>query len=488
MKLLFKLLFVGLLLFIGVLVANTFRFSSRQVEVAPFQTVLIDKDSALVRFSKAIQFKTTSLSAFVGNTEEMQKLHEYLRTAFPKIHATLTRDTIGAASVYYTWRGKDTTLKPIVLMGHIDVVPVIPGTESKWTHDAYSGEVANGYIWGRGSMDDKSTVMAVLESVEALLAHNFQPKRTIILAFGHDEEVGGMRGAKRMTDFFREKKMQFECVIDEGGAIVEGAISGLDKPAALIGIAEKGYTSIEITAEAKGGHSSMPPPHTAVGVLASAITALEENQMPASLSSVTKEFFLCIGPEMNFLYRVAIANLWATEKLVVRFMQSTPQGNAIVRTTTAPTMLTASVKDNILPIGATAIVNFRIHPNDSISTVLEHIRRVTQNDSLKLKLYDGSASINPSPVSSTESSAFQLLNKTIRGTYPDAIVAPYLVLGGTDAKHYAGLSNSIYRFSPFRLSKDDMGRAHGTDERLTTESYLKGIQFYYHFITASNEL
>ncbi len=488
MKIILSLLFLALIGLFGVLVYNTFQFPSKQLQVEPVAELPIQRDSAIARFSKALNFKTTSLSAFTGNTEEMLKLHDYLAQAFPKTHAGLVREVIGAASLLYTWKGKDTTLKPLVLMGHIDVVPVIPGTEEKWTHPPFAGNVAGGYVWGRGAMDDKSTVMGILEAVETLLDKGFQPKRTVMLAFGHDEEVGGMRGAKRMTDMFREKQMTFEYVIDEGGAIVENTVPGIAGAVALVGIAEKGYLSVELSAEAAGGHSSMPPPSTAVGTLAEAIAALQKNPLPASLGKVNREFFAYIGPEMTFFQRLAFANLWLFEPLIIRALSESPQGNAIVRTTTAPTMLEASVKDNVLPIKASAVVNFRIHPDDSIGTVFAHIRKVTNNPDLKLKIYEGSGSVNPSSVSSTTSGAFQLLNQTIRQLYPNAVVAPYLVLGGTDAKHYVGLSENIYRFSPFQFAKDDMSRAHGTDERMNVESYLKGIQFYCQLLQNSNNL
>ena len=211
--------------------------------------------------------------------KEFLALHEYLKETFPKVHSGLTKETINDYSLLYTWKGSDETLKPILLMAHLDVVPVEPASEADWQHPPFEGQIQDGYIWGRGALDDKAGVMGLLEAVETLLAEGFRPKRTIYLAFGHDEELGGPNGAAKIAELLLSRKVELDYVLDEGLIIANGILP-VSKPVALIGIAEKGFVSLELSVETEGGHSSMPPPNTAIGILSEAVNKLEEGQMP----------------------------------------------------------------------------------------------------------------------------------------------------------------------------------------------------------------
>lgn len=408
-------------------------------------------------------------------------LHSYLEDQFPLVHTTLARETIEGFSVLYTWRGTDASQEPILLMGHLDVVPVEPGTAERWTHSPYAGVIAGGYVWGRGAIDNKPSVLGTLEAVEMLIAEGFQPQRTIYLAYGHDEEVGGA-GAQATAALLKQRGVRLAMVLDEGGVIGDGMLPGLKRPTALVGVAEKGHVSVALTAQASGGHSSMPPERTAIGALSAAITRLERNPMPARLDGPALSMFRRIGPELPPLQRAAFANLWLSRPLILHQLKQSPSSNAMIRSTTAPTIFEAGTKANVLPSRARAVVNFRILPGDSAAGIVRHVRRVVNDPELDVLMM--ADAWEPSAVSPHDSDAYHAISSTVHQLIPEALVTPYLVLGATDARHYQDLSDNIYRFLPIRLNLADLERMHGTDERIRVEDYHLAIRFYYLLIRA----
>lgn len=475
-KRLFLIVVAGAFLVGIALVVRTLAFRSRQIEVSP-TTVTIDVTAAAERLAESLKFRTISYqdtSAF--DLAEFAALHRYLETAFPRVHQVLIRETVGGASLLYNWRGPDTSLAPIVLMAHQDVVPVEPGTEGAWSHPPFGGAIAGGYVWGRGAIDDKSNLTAQLEAVELLLARGYQPRRTVLLAYGHDEEVGGVNGAARIVELLEARGVRPAFVVDEGGALAEGIIPGLAVPVAAVGIAEKGYLSLELSVRTDGGHSSMPPPRTAIGILARALDRLERHPMPRGLRPVTEATFDYLGPELPFAARLALANRWLFEPLIVRQFGATAIGNAMLRTTTAPTIFQAGVKENVLPSVASAVVNFRLLPGDSIRHVVEHVRRKIDDPRIEIRMLGFRS--EPSPTSSVDSDAFRLIARSIRQVVPDAVVVPWLVVGGTDSRYFTRLSAAIYRVSLVRAGPGDMGRIHGIDERVGIENYGEMVRFY----------
>jgi carboxypeptidase PM20D1 len=337
-------------------------------------------------------------------------------------------------------------------------------------------------------MDDKSSVIGILEATERLLSEGFQPRRTVYLAFGHDEEVGGPNGAAKIAEVLAARGVDsFAFVLDEGGAIAEDMIPGVDGPVAIIGVAEKGFLSLELLVEGEGGHSSMPPDHTNIGILAAALTKLEDNQFPARLDGATEQMFQYLAPEMSLLRRVVFANLWLLRPVVARLMVSEQSGAAMVRTTTAATMIDGGVKDNVLPIDARAVVNFRIMPGETVESVTARVRDVIADDRVQLRML---ANQDPSPVSDVGSEAFRLLGRTIRQVVadPKLKVAPYLVVGGTDAKYYSGRSSNVFRFLAFRASGEDLERVHGTNERLSLENLDLNVTYFYQLLRNAHDL
>jgi carboxypeptidase PM20D1 len=473
------LLLVGapLVLLVGLVLARTAGYTpvSPAVDAAPESRI---PEGAAERLAGSLRIRTISHEeATAGDAEAFPALHAYLRAAFPRVHSQLRRETVQTHSLLYTWDGTDPTLKPILLMAHLDVVPVEPGSEKDWQEDAFSGRIANGFIWGRGAIDNKSAVLGTLEAVEMLLSEGFRPVRTVYLAYGHDEEVGGTSGAREIAALLRGRGVELEMVLDEGGVIGEGIMPGIAAPVAMVGIAEKGFVSFELSTRAAGGHSSLPPRQSTVGILSAAITRLEENPMPARLEGPTRQLFDRIGPRFPFAQRAVFANLWLTRPLVIRNLEGSPTTNAMVRTTTAATMFQAGAKDNVLPSYARAVINFRILPGDSIAGVVAHVRRVIDDVRVDARTA-GRFSAEPSAVSSAESESFRTIERTIRSVNPDVLVAPYLVVVVTDARYFGDLSRNVFRFLPVRLAPSDLERMHGTDERIAVQNYAGAIRMY----------
>jgi carboxypeptidase PM20D1 len=471
-----------IVLLVAILLARTFSTTSMQLVAQAAPPLRIDRAAALAHFSRAIQFRTVSYAEHRETTEHAAFI-AWVAQTYPRVHASLQREVVNGKSLLYTWRGSNAALPPVLLMGHYDVVPVEPGTESKWEQPPFSGAVSGGFVWGRGTLDDKITVVSILESAESLLAEGFQPRRTLLFAFGHDEELGGVEGASQTAKLLASRGVKLDAVIDEGGLILNATL-GLTRPLALVGIAEKGTASVELIASGSGGHSSMPPPRTEVGVIAGAVDRVQRRPFPASIRGATAELFRWIAPELPFGRRVVMSNLWLFAPLVKAQARESNSLNATLRTTTAPTIIRGGVKDNVIPSEARAVINFRILPGDTVDSVVEHVRGATEGERIRLQLHDPQ---NPSIVSDARAPQFRRMQTAISQVYPSAIVAPYLVVGATDARHFAPLTANIYRFIPVRLGDSDLARFHGTNERISVDDYFESIRFYRTLMTGAAE-
>jgi carboxypeptidase PM20D1 len=476
----------ALLIVVVVLLVRTGLFTSRQLQVEPASPVAIDIDGAVERLAGALRFQTVAGRDAAGrDDDEFTRFHEYLAASFPRVHAALSREAVEEHAALYTWQGTDPALAPALLMAHIDVVPVEAGTTAAWTHPPFAGRVADGYVWGRGAIDSKGAVLALLEAAEHLLGEGHRPARTMYLAFGHDEEVGGAAGAARIAAHLEQRGVRLEYVLDEGGIVMEDGPLLPGAPVALVGIAEKGYVSLELTTEAAGGHSSMPPRQTAIGIVSRALVRLEEHPFPGGVRGPTREMVAYVGPEMPFAWRLPLANLWLFGPLVERQLARSPSANAMLRTTAAPTIFEAGSRDNVLPVRARAVVNFRVFPGDTVEAVIERVRRVVDDPRVRVARLENFGQ-DPSPVSPTDALAFERLQRTIRQVFPGAVVAPYVVVGATDSRHYRGLTESVYRFLPLRLREEDLLRIHGIDERVSIEGHADAIRFYRQLIVNSS--
>ncbi len=473
----FLALIASLVVLAAVLAFNVFGHGSRQLQVAAVPKAQVDTQGAAARLAEAIRFRTiSSYENPEQHADALRGMHAHIEKSFPAFHAAAKRELVADLSLLYTWEGTDPKAQPIALLAHQDVVPVAPGTDKDWQHPPYDGVVAGGFIWGRGSWDDKGNLYSMLEAAEALAKAGFKPKRTVYFAFGHDEEIAGLRGAKNIAALLASRGVKLDFVLDEGLLITDGLLKGLDKQAALIGLAEKGYATLLLHAEATPGHSSMPPRDTAIGMMAAALARLEDNRLPLQIRGTVAEMFETVAPEMSGVSRVALSNLWLFKPLLLRELARTGPTEAAVRTTTALTIFNAGDKDNVLPGHADATVNFRLLPGDTQASVTEHVRGTIRNERIAIKPFPGN--FDPPAATGTASPSYQMLNRTIREIFPDVIVAPGLMVGATDSRHYAGVTDKIFRFSPVRANGEDLKRFHGTNERLSVEGYADMIRFY----------
>jgi carboxypeptidase PM20D1 len=446
--------------------------SDAPIGLAP--PIAIDVDRAARHLGEAIRFQTLSHQDPADNdVRQWEQLQTWLQATYPAIHAAMTREVVAGHTLVYTWPGTDPALPAIVLMAHQDVVPVTPGTEQDWRHPPFGGVVADGAVWGRGAIDDKGSLIGLFEGLEALAGSGFVPGRTVIVVSGHDEEAGG-RGAAAAAALLKSRGVRVQFVFDEGLAVISD-FPLLARPVALIGVAEKGYATLRVTAPAVGGHSSTPPPRTGVEVLAQAVLAIAEQPFPLQFQGPAADMMRALAPEASLVVRMAVANEWLFRPLLVRQIAATPAGAATLRTTIAPTMLRGSPKENVLPQDATAWINFRIAPGTTADDVMLRARQATQGLDVQLA-WEGTA-YDPSPVSSSTSEAFRVLAALANadGRTP---AAPGLVNATTDSRHMVGLAEDVYRFQPIVESIEGLKMIHGTNERMTLDNLRRTAEFY----------
>ncbi len=419
------------------------------------------------RLAGAIRFETVSFedSADIDG-DPFRRFSDYLRRLYPLTHATLDLERVNTYTLLFRWQGSDTSLQPALFMSHLDVVPVEEAALDAWTHPPFSGLIEDGYVWGRGALDVKLGVILWLEAIESLLAQGFEPRRTLYLLLGHDEEIGGFEGAAEVARLFRERGIRPAFLFDEGGFILDGFPLLPDMTVALLVTAEKTYYSVELTARGVSGHSSMPPRSTAIGKLARAIHRVEENPMPARLIAPVREMFEAASAHVSFGRRFAFRNLWLMGGTVKRSLLRERVSAPLVRTTFAVTIISGGVKDNVIPELARATINVRILPGDTEEEVLAHLARVIDDPEIEI---EGTSWGEASPPTSTAGQAFALAAEAVLAVLPDAVVLPGLIPGATDSRHFAGLADEIIRFVPERLHMDQSSGAHGRDERIAVE-------------------
>lgn len=484
LKRFFQLLSLGIILVLGIVTAKTITNSSRQLSTTPAEKIDIPQ-AAFNRLGEAVTIPSVSKEGWI-DTLAFRQLDTFLRKSYPLVDSLLEELPVNDFSKVWKWPGKNPNLLPVLLTGHLDVVPA--DTQQQWTQPPFSGKIVDDHIWGRGTMDDKITVLGITEAVELLLQEGYQPNRTVYLAFGHDEEIGGRAGAQQIANYFKEKEIFFEYTMDEGYLIIQEGMSGLSQPLALVGIAEKGYVSLTLTARLEeGGHSSMPSGTTAIGVLSKALSKLEENPFPPKINGATKALFAYASPEMSFPYNALFSNLWLTSGLLKNILSGDAATSALIRTTTAPTILRAGIKDNVLPVEASATINFRILPGETIKSVQEQVRRIINDNRISVAESGFGNPGNPSPISSTDSLGFKLIQRSIGEVFPDAVICPALTIAMTDGRFYADVSKGVYRFLPMVIPRAQLSGIHGANERVSIENYSQAIRFYKRLIENSTK-
>ncbi|SEP90483.1 carboxypeptidase PM20D1 [Solimonas aquatica] len=468
---------LALLLLGAVLAWNLWRLPLPVARSSAAPPLVLDEQALAQRLAQAIRIATVSEGDAPGHLQSARfaELQALLRRLYPRVHAQLKLETIGG-SLLYTWPGRDAQARPALLAAHLDVVPADEDSLSRWTHAPFSGEIADGYIWGRGTLDDKSSALAWLEAAELLLAQDFVPAQTLYFAFGHDEEIDGSQGAQRIAALLRARGLRLEYVLDEGGVIGEGLIPGVQRPVATIMTAEKGYATFRLSTRGEGGHSSMPPAQTAVTQLIAALARLQQAPLPARLTPPVEGLLLGIAAEQPLPARLAIANRWLLGPLLLRQLQQSPVSNALVRSTLSTTVLQAGTQDNVIPAQAQALVNARLLPGERIADVQAHIRRAIADEGVRIELLPG-ASEASAHASAGDSPAYARIAAAVRQVFPDALVATGLLVGATDARHYEALADNRYNFMPARFGPEDLERMHGIDERIAIKAYADMVRY-----------
>ncbi|WP_228002566.1 M20 family peptidase [Nocardia australiensis] len=438
---------------------------------AATHSVVVDNHVA-ERLARALRFATVSTEEpDRPDDPEFARLGAYLEESFPLVHTELELERFGYSRLY-RWAGAEPERVSAILLAHQDVVPV--DDPHRWTHPPFAGIVDDEFIWGRGAIDDKSRVLAILEAVESALAVGIRPYHTVYLAFGHDEEVFGDQGAARMARRLREAGVHADLLIDEGGVITDGIVDGVDRPVASIMVGEKGYLTARFSVREVGGHSAMPGRRTAVGRIARAVSRIQDHPMPLRMTPIVVDMLRRLRPALPESRRRLLGVAGLATPLVTRVMAARPQTEALVRTTTAPTVISGGVKANVLPQHAEALVNFRILPGDSVRSVLEHCRKVVRDKGIRIEpfgissepsLFDG-----PGP-------GFDVIAGLAQAVVPGIAVTSGIVPGATDARHYDDLAATRCNFAPIVMTEADLATIHGTDERISLVNYARLIEF-----------
>lgn len=475
------LLVVALLIIITMIKALFYK--DNVPKVVPMEKENVNEERVQRHLSQAISIKTISdPDDSKVDWSEFQRFHDFLEAEYPLTHKNLKREDISQASLLFTWEGKNPELDGIALLSHQDVVPISAGTENDWEHPAFEGHNDGKFIWGRGALDMKNHLICVMEAVESLLEEGYQPERNVYLCFGHNEEIvaGTNNGAQAIANTLKERGVHLEATLDEGGAIIPANVKGLLKGnLAGVGIAEKGYADFKVTVKAKGGHSSQPPKHTAVGDISKVVQDIENHQFKSKMLPSVYNLFTIVGRRTSYPARLIMCNLRILKPLFFAIMKMFPPAATFIRTTTACTMLDGSPAANVLPQNASVTVNFRQLPGTSIKDTEEHIRKVVRNKNIDIEFLKGKEA---SKVSPTDSKAFDVLRELSHQIDKDNIVAPYLVMGGTDTYHYEDICDNLYRFAPFTIDASLMLTTHSTNERCPVEQLTEGVQFFKRYI------
>ncbi|XP_052449840.1 N-fatty-acyl-amino acid synthase/hydrolase PM20D1.1 [Carassius gibelio] len=444
------------------------------------------KKQLLENFKVAVQIPTVSFSESDQNTTALQEFDLLLRRVFPKVFSSsvVQHEMVGSYSHLLTVSGSEADLEPYMLLAHIDVVPA--DEADGWDAPPFSAQEINGFIYGRGTIDNKQSVMGILQALEYLLERGYTPRRSFYIGLGHDEEISGPQGAVNIVKLLKSRGVKLLYVLDEGLTIMDGVVDGLIGPGALIGVSEKGQATVKLSVSSAPGHSSMPPRESSIGILASAVARLEKNRMPNLFGhGPERATFEHLAHKFGWPYRMVMSNLWLFSSLLSSVLEEQPDTNAFVRTTTAVTMFNSGVKINVMPAYAEAFVNFRIHSSQTLQEVLKLIESTISDERVKVEFVSG---FDPLPISSYDEDTFgyQIIKKTVHDIFPEVTVSPGVCVGNTDSRHYTELSPDIYRFAPSWYKPGDSARFHGVNERISIQNYEEIVQFYFQLMQNSD--
>jgi carboxypeptidase PM20D1 len=458
----------------GIAVVRTILFQRSLRTTASIKGIPVDEWQVAAHLAAAVRCRTVPVDdAGTPDPEAFARLHRMLEQTYPLVHQKLEREVVNGYSLLYTWPGRQPDLDPIMLMAHQDVVSADP---AGWTHPPFEGDIVDGFIWGRGTLDIKNQLIGIMEAAETLLRGGYRPERTILFGMGHDEETGGVNGCKVLGQLLKERGVHLAGIVDEGGGISEGLAAGVRGMVGLVGVSEKGYLTVEFAVQGQPGHSSTPPPQTAIGILARALARLEAHPFPTHTRAL-RPLYHGIGRAAPIKIQVAFANVWLLGPFLRRWLISYPQMNASIRTTTALTIVRGGVEDNTVPAEARAIVNFRLLPGDTIAEVLARTKKIIADERVQFAPVPGKFN-EALPVSPDQGPAYEGLKKTIRQVFDNPPVAPFVMLGGTDCQHFVPVCDDIYRFTSVVMDESFAGLEHGVDERIPVLAMARMVTFY----------
>lgn len=458
--------------FFAVLAVRAARFQPAKVQTAAPTPCNVDRTTAVEHLAEMVKIPTVS-SADPQKFDEAQfaAFRALLRKQYPKVFAACTYEEFDHTEMLFHWRG-ETAEAPVVLMAHYDVVPV---EAERWQHPPFCGEIWDGELWGRGTLDTKITLLGILESAETLLGQGFVPKHDLYFAFAGDEEVSGT-GAPAAVELLRSRGITPGMVLDEGGAVVDGIFPGVTCPVAVIGIGEKGPMNVQIIAKSTGGHASQPPRHSAVGILSRAVVACENHPFQPELTVPIRAMLETVGPHAPFGLRLVLANLWCFGGLITVASQKLGgELNAMMRTTMAFTMAEGSKQANVLPNEAKATVNLRLINSTTTEDALQHLTRAINNPEVEVKMLEG---MNASPYADVKSTEYQLLAQAVAETWQGCIVSPYLMIACSDSRHFSKICKNVFKFSAMQLSKAQRALIHNDNERIPVTEIEKTVEFF----------
>lgn len=460
-----------------VLLSITAKFSLDVHQSPPAQKNVTKSSDpqAISRLQMAIGFKTISKEGDQGKNMDpvFVEFGNFLRKSYPLCFSRLSVESLNDGALLLTWNGIDTKSPGVLFAAHMDVVPA----EGDWITPPFSGELKDGFVWGRGTLDDKGQLLALVEACESLQSTNFTPKKTIYFAFGHDEEIGGTLGAKAIAARLRSRNVRLHAVLDEGLTIYDKALPGLSKPLSLIGISQKGYVTLQLKARSEGGHSSMPKYPTAIARIGIALAKLESRPFPARLTPAVRSMLAVASAQMNWPFQVIFGHLWLTEPIVLSQMAKSNETEALIRTSVASTLFHAGIKENVLPTEAMATVNLRILPGTTIASAIGTVKDTIRDSQIEIIQIPGAES-EAAMTSSTDAKFYGDIESVLAALWPNNVIAPSLIIGLTDSRHYQDLAENIYGHQPLEMTKADLSRLHGRDERISVDNYEKLIAFY----------
>jgi carboxypeptidase PM20D1 len=469
---------LGLLL--AFMVARTFMVPAPAAEAAA-PPIAVDGNIVAQHLSQAVKFQTVSYGDGIKEAEKgkaLDAMDQWMEATYPYFHEAAGPERFDK-SLLFTWIGKNPNLPPVMLMAHLDVVPVVPGTEKDWTHGPFSGDIAEGFVWGRGTLDDKGQLITILEAANRLAQSGFQPERTIMFAMGQDEEVGG-RGNAAIAKALQQRGSHFAWVLDEGSSIMNEPYPGVNKPVAFISNAEKGYLSLELTAHGEGGHAARPSRDLALPRLSNAIINVVNHPFDSDLDEIQRQKLAAIAPLAPFGQKFVLTNLWALKSFVLNRMEAAPDSAATLHTTISPTILSAGIKENVIPPVARGVINFRLHPRDSIKSVTAHVKAAIGDAKVDITEREETIS-EATKIADVNGPAFTYIANLIKATY-GVPSAPDIMTGATDSRHYMPIADEVLRFRPYHEDAADLARVHGTNERVAISDLGPAVGFYMRLI------